>query len=144
MKPSDRDDFEQDDYVKIEIEKQPDGTLMALRIITDDNDGTRNPGTRGAKHTTTTTTDDPHVESCVDEITTGSSTTTEVTTSSATAPTGTLAYDPVDPSVERALVAIEVDDGRLGDGARLPAIRVLQVCQATTTSTTNTTSSDPT
>ena len=67
LKPSDLDDFEQDDQVKIEIEKLPDGTLMALRIITNDNDGIRNAGIAGAKSTTTTTEDDDETVDCIRE-----------------------------------------------------------------------------
>jgi len=51
--------LDQDDYVSIEIEKLPDGTFMALNLTDiSGQSGSSNPGTRGAKVTTTTTTDD--------------------------------------------------------------------------------------
>ena len=55
--------LDQDDQVTIEIEKLPDGTLMALNLTdTSNQNGTKNPGLAGAKSTTTTIVDnDPSV-----------------------------------------------------------------------------------
>lgn len=151
LKPADLDDFEQDDQVKIEIEKLPDGTLMALRIITNDNNGIANAGTRGAKSTTTTTEDDNDTASCVDTSTTlstGTLTLTTTTTIPGGASTDTTTVTTVLTSTVFEAGALAPLDGqglanvptdaRLGDGSRVVRIAVFQACRDTTSTTADT------
>ena len=59
LKASDLPDFEQDGEYSVELEKLPDGTLVATSIVDVSNrSGASNPGLLGAKTTTTTTKDD--------------------------------------------------------------------------------------
>ena len=152
LKPADLDDFEQDDQVKIEIEKLPDGTLMALRIITNDNDGIANAGTRGAKSTTTTTEDDDDTASCIDTTATFSTGTLTLTTTTTipggpTTETATLTTIVTSTEFEAGGLdqldelglASAPTDARFGDGSRVVRISVLQACQDTTATTAEST-----
>jgi flagellar hook-associated protein FlgK len=107
--------IDQDDQLSIEIEKLPDGTLMALNLVdVSDQRGTGNTGQIGAKTATTTTSENVNNEACTPvTVTTSLSSTTSTTipataTTTATSTSGTTVTGVVTTTIDSTTTATRI------------------------------------